>query len=167
MEQRKFGLAMATLTVMFGAVGAVDAACDRAGVGETSSARFIVKGDEVYDTRTALTWMRCSVGQRWDEQAGCAGVPKKLMPDRVAKGWAGSWRMPTVHELESIVAGNCRHPAVDEDIFPGTLSEWYQGSREGERGCWGVDFSAGRVTYYAGHGYCEYGHPVRLVRTGQ
>ena len=42
--------------------GAAWAECDPAKLEPTKS-RFELHGDTVYDTRTDLTWMRCSYGQ--------------------------------------------------------------------------------------------------------
>ena len=83
--------------------------------------RYLIQssGATVKDTRTGLTWMRCSVGQKW-EGADCQGAPERLtLSDamkRVAdfnsgKGYAGdtNWRVPSRDELGGLLI--CFHEA--------------------------------------------------------
>ena len=73
--------------------------------------RYLIQsgGATVKDTRAGLTWMRCSVGQKWDG-ADCQGAPERLtLSDAVTraadlnngKGYAGytKWRVPTGDKL--------------------------------------------------------------------
>jgi hypothetical protein len=133
----------------------------------------MVKGDTVYDKKTDLTWSRCSVGQKWEDAVGCVGKPKKFTHDQAnTAGWSDGWRMPTKDELTSIVALHCKEPVIDEEIFPGTPSEWYHTASKDGTYCWSVSFSDGTVDYFSRSRYrgthpCEIGSAVRLVRGGQ
>jgi hypothetical protein len=74
----------------------------------------VVTPGTVKDSRTGLVWMRCSLGQDWDEKAktctgsvnvydwkGAFDIAEKL---NAVGGYAGStkWRLPTAHELQSL-----------------------------------------------------------------
>lgn len=66
------------------------------------------------DISTGLEWMRCSMGQSWDDKAQtCKGTINSYTHDEAiaiaeklnsAGGYAGStnWRVPTVRELQSL-----------------------------------------------------------------
>ena len=63
------------------------------------------------DVKTNLTWMRCSVGQRWNGET-CKGTPDKYKWEDIftyidklnKKGFAGykDWRLPRIDELSTI-----------------------------------------------------------------
>jgi hypothetical protein len=130
-----------------------------------SSARFVAKGETVYDTQTDLTWMRCSQGQKWREDVRCVGLPQKFTDDSANKVWSNGWRMPTVDELKTIVWKNCSNRAIDDEIFPDTAYMDYRtSSKDGSR-CWLVNLRSGDTasTYH----HCGMGSAVRLVRSGQ
>ncbi len=77
------------------------------------------------DSRTGLTWKRCSEGQTW---AGgtCTGtaiyVPwNQALATAPASSFAGhsDWRVPNVKELRSLVE-ECRgYPSINNVVFPG------------------------------------------------
>ncbi len=76
-----------------------------------------------------------------------------------------AWRLPQKDELESIVAINCKKPAIDETVFPATPSvQYWTSTVSGPSYARIVFFRTGmstwtfpRTTPFA----------VRLVRTGQ
>jgi Protein of unknown function (DUF1566) len=83
--------------------------------------RYVIQsgGATVKDTRTGLTWTRCSVGQNWDG-ADCKGAPEQLtLSDATTRaadfdkgqGYAGhtKWRVPTREELGGLLI--CFHDA--------------------------------------------------------
>jgi hypothetical protein len=100
----------------------VRAECDPAKPIEPFASRFEVHGDTVYDRSTDLTWTRCSYGQQWTEEGGCSGSVKLLdwhsAMGQPLKGDA-DWRLPDRDELQSIVARNCKKPAINDTVFPG------------------------------------------------
>jgi hypothetical protein len=138
------------------------AACD--GSQAPSSSRYAVKGAEVYDKNNDLTWMRCSMGQRWDEVAGCIGDPKIFNHYDANEDWSDGWRLPTLDELKTLVAKGCKDPAIDEEVFPDTPSEWFHTGTKIGGYCWYVIFSDGRAERDFS---CNSGTHVRLVRSGK
>ncbi|WP_165765635.1 DUF1566 domain-containing protein [Burkholderia puraquae] len=118
--------------------------------------RYLIQGNGamVKDTRTGLTWMRCSVGQKWDGM-DCRGVPERLTlaeaGKRVAEGDVGAgqarWRLPTGDELAGLLL--CTHSpelvqkgcaetpagkAVSEVAFPGIPDRPYWSASTGDDG---------------------------------
>lgn len=83
----------------------------------TPASRYIVKGAEVYDTQTHLTWARCSVGQVWMEGSGCVGTIRTLTFEQAKQQVNSVWRLPTGNELLTLVA-RCQRPAINTEIFP-------------------------------------------------
>jgi hypothetical protein len=148
--------------------GIVCAECDPTKQVEPIASRFEMRGDTVYDRRTGLTWMRCSYVQAWTEGGGCSGEVKLLDWDgamRLRLPGSIAWRLPQKDELESIVATNCKRPAIHETVFPDTPSiQYWTSTPTGPSYAWVVFFRTGmstwnflRTTPFA----------VRLVRTGQ
>lgn len=93
----KRGTAVATTCLVIFA-SAASAECDSSKSSNPSSARFrfLVKGETAYDQKIDLTWMRCSLGQKWKEDIGCVGLPGKLTFEQANKGLTSGWRVPTV-----------------------------------------------------------------------
>ena len=161
-----FGIATAgSLVAPFGSAWAE---CAPSTPDESIASRFETHADAVYDKRTDLTWMRCSYGQTWTEGGGCSGAVKLLNWDsamalRLPRDAA--WRLPGKDELESIVATNCKRPAINETVFPDTPSiQYWTSTPTGASYAWVVFFRTGmstwnflRTTPFA----------VRLVRTGR
>lgn len=83
----------------------------------------------VTDNRLGLTWMRCSLGQTW-ENSNCSGDAMVLNWQQAlvaAHGYeyAGKngWRVPNVKELASITERQCVRPAVNQYLFPNTPAD--------------------------------------------
>lgn len=137
------------------------------------STHFVDNRDgTVTDTRAGLTWMSCTLGQKWDGNA-CVG-------DANTYNWAearalqhifggnNDWRLPTILELRSLVDPTRCKPSIDVSTFPNTPNQifWSSSTREdkgiGKRPMV-TDFIDGRLSV------CDPfdGHFVRLVRKGQ
>ena len=109
---------------------------------------YHVKNELVTDTKTNLTWMRCSYGQEWEDST-CAGEAKEINYNQSTayaktvniNGLKG-WRIPTLKELKSIVycsthkpkewndtgkdcEGNYERPTILKRAFPNTRDEAY------------------------------------------
>lgn len=111
-------------------------------VEKTPTERFIQDdaSGTVYDTATALTWMRCSIGQQWDsENQQCTGAAQShtwrsalqyVRSLNQGDGYASQhdWRVPNIKELGSIVETQCYGPAINLEIFPNTQSYFYWSS---------------------------------------
>jgi hypothetical protein len=87
-----------------------------------SISRFKTKQSLVLDTKTNLTWQRCSLGTTWSADNSCIGEIE-YMSLSAAKDMAlnitGGWRVPNIDELYSIVELNCSAPSINKEIFPG------------------------------------------------
>jgi hypothetical protein len=121
----------------------------------------------VYDSKTGLTWRRCSEGQAWDGST-CTGTPSRFTHEQAlayAKTQTG-WRLPSVKELSSIVDLTVDNPAINSIAFPGAGhggAFWSSTPNAANSGLvWYVDFTYGqvntsqRVTYFNNY--------IRLVR---
>lgn len=71
----------------------------------------------VTDARTGLMWQRKAHGEmNWEESLNNC----KTMTD----GGHDDWRLPTIHELVSIVELDRYYPAIEEEYFQRDLSSW-------------------------------------------
>jgi hypothetical protein len=83
------------------------------------NSRYVINGGEVYDTKTNLTWQRCSVGLHWTERSGCKGAAKKEFTFDEAQYRATKiWRIPDKEELESLIVEKRKGAKIDLDAFP-------------------------------------------------
>ena len=126
--------------------------------------RFTVSanGQEVVDTKSGLTWRRCSEGQTWSGSTctGSAGFFTFAQALTRAQTQTG-WRLPNLKELGALADKGRNDPAIDTTAFPGTPSEWFWTSTplEGSPGyAWGVDFYSGNTNIRSD------GLRLRLVR---
>lgn len=121
----------------------------------------------VTDSRTGLTWMRCSLGQTWDGTTcigradthdwGSARVLSLEFADHC------DWRLPEIEELKSIVDQSRRDPAIDIGAFPNSPSHffWSSSLKDGKyRTASYVNFDDGNDGVYT----CTDRNCVRLVR---
>ena len=156
----------------------------------TPYSAFVVSGDgqEVADTRTGLVWRRCAEGLRWDGTS-CTGLPETfnynhalgqaakvgaqasstyragqaLQGQNHSVNTASDWRLPTVHELSTIVNRSYQNPTTDGGTFPNTPSGWFWSSTfdtTNPSHVWIISFYNG---YANNIGPYNKGH-VRLVR---
>ena len=150
------------------ASGMARAECDPAKPIEPFRSRFEVHGDTVYDKTTRLTWTRRSYGQQWTGSDGCSGSVK-LLDWNTAMGLHrqgdARWRLPERDELQSIVATNCKKPATDVTVFPGTPSiQYWTSTASGPSYAWVVFFRTGMPTWDF---LKTTPFAVRLVRSGR
>lgn len=132
-----------------------------------AQARFTysVDGAEVTDAQTGLIWRRCSEGQNWSAST-CAGTASIYTHEQaLARAKTqGTWRLPNVKELSSLVDGSRFNPAIDGNAFPLTPSAIYWTATPDVRlasFAWTVDFALGGVVSSNRN---IYGVLVRLVR---
>jgi len=77
----------------------------------------------------------------------------------------GTWRLPQKEELGTIVATNCKRPAINEEVFPDTPSiQYWTSTASGPSHAWIVFFRTGMTTWTF---LRITPNAVRLVRTGR
>ncbi len=82
--------------------------------------RFVLRGEEAFDAKPGLTWMRCGLGAFWNGRA-CEGEPRRVSLDEAeeaAKALGSKWRVPSGPELQSLVDRSCGEPVADRLVFP-------------------------------------------------
>jgi hypothetical protein len=127
------------------------AACDASQPTRTPTARYVIKDGIVYDKKTDLTWQRCSLGQRWENDVGCVGVIEQITWDEANTKAPQGWRVPTRDELATLVAPTCKQPAINEEVFVdmdlGKLWYWTSTTND-EYLAWLVNFADGQFAHY-------------------
>ncbi|EKK9985902.1 DUF1566 domain-containing protein [Vibrio vulnificus] len=138
---------------------------------QNSASYAINPNGTVYDKGANLTWMRCSIGQKWDGTT-CVGKPTLLTWEEAMQQAKDGWQLPTAEQLDTLVYcsgdkprssarpdgryllasnGRCEgyflKPTVDQHIFP-TQNGLYWSSMvySNARGAaWSVSFANGAV----------------------
>lgn len=137
---------------------------------QQANPRYVIKGDQVYDKKTNLTWARCSVGQRWKEGVGCMGVVKQFTWNDAKHQGGNGWRLPNKDELATLIDQKrtmpIQMPTIDEVAFPDMDHDnlcYWSSTPENTFLAWNVGFIVGDVWP------SSYGTPcsVRLVRDGK
>ena len=134
------------------------------------NSRYVIQGGEVYDKVMNLTWQRCSVGQRWQENSGCVGAIKTFTFAEALRQGGGEWRVPTKAELRTLLAPKGTDippkPLIDAVAFPNMdenqLLYWTNIPFDADG--WYIRFSDGYTSYSA---YRSFVAAVRLVRSGK
>ncbi|OUD15259.1 DUF1566 domain-containing protein [Thioflexithrix psekupsensis] len=147
--------------------------------------RYRDNGDgTVTDVKTNLQWMRCLIGQTW-QNGRCQGEARKMnwkeaKAQKINFAGHSNWRLPTIEELRSLVycssgkpayfpnngkrcEGGYQHPTIVQEAFPDSPASWVWSSSPVA----GNTFLAWSVDFYNGGGYGSYHHSfnhVRLVR---
>ena len=129
-----------------------------AGTVAADDVRLQRDGPIARDYINKLEWMRCSVGQLWENNT-CVGevlmlsVPEaEEVAQRVTNLEGGRWRLPTVKELQTIVSKvetrpDDFEPNIDQKTFPNTFSGPYWSSDRSfysKRYQWSVNFFTGQ-----------------------
>lgn len=98
--------------------------------------QYVDHGDATLtDTRSKMTWMRCSLGQAWNGTT-CTGSPAvytwtdahdALVELNKNGGFAGhsDWRIPHIPELARITERQCTNPRTNLELFPETPADFY------------------------------------------
>jgi len=138
----------------------VSASAPRLVRADAPAGRYTITGGTVFDTKTKLTWQQTvSSGQVTWANA------KTFCPTLGASLGGGTWRVPTLKELLTIVdRSRASGPFIDQTAFPsapGGLS-WTLTTVAGiSNGAWVVNFDTGVATTTAS---TTNQNPVRCVR---
>ena len=156
---------------LFGIIGCILAASVPVLAQTPADEAYMIKDDRVIDLRSGVEWLRCTVGQQFNDGA-CTGEVLRLTQDEAAEAirvanreLGGIWRLPTREELEFLVCKSCPAPKINKSVFPGTLSEpYWTGQRNwiSPKNFWSVNFMTGH-SYGRFFPYQQLA--VRLVRT--
>lgn len=87
--------------------------------GRSVVASYQLGAETVHDTGTGLTWQRAEsprVATFEDATAWC---------DALVAGGADDWRLPTLHELVTLLVPDVLEPTLDRDAFPDAHPEGY------------------------------------------
>ncbi len=110
---------------------------------QPDSLGYEVRGDEVVDDQTHLVWQAADDGHTFDRDqavAHCATLATANAP-------AGSWRLPTVVELATLIDGGRHEPSIDP-VFRNTASDAYWTATpvaSGPAQGWTVRFDFGEI----------------------
>ncbi len=121
-------------------------------------ADFVKKGDVVHDSERKLMWQDNGAVESKEVHYGEA----KAYCEKLSLAEHDDWRLPTVHELQSIVDLTRYEPAIQRG-FHFVASESYWSSTlyaDDKDRAWNVDFKSGS-TQNSRHSYAFY---VRCVR---
>ena len=135
-------------------------------------AQYYVRGHLVQDLAQGVEWMRCSVGQRWNEAGKtCRGEGIRLNHEEIQTAieqaneqLGGSWRLPSLDELESLVCDQCSPAKIENKYFPNIAREAYWSSTPNslnKKMFWTINFQTGHK-YSRFFGYQEL--PFLLVK---
>lgn len=120
-------------------------------------------GDEVTDTVTGLIWRRCAEGMSWSS-ATCTGTATDFNWEAALAHAATQtgWRLPNFKELKSLVEYACVNQAINQTVFPATLTYAWSASpyAANAASAWYVNFNDGDGYWYGKDYYLS----VRLVR---
>ena len=91
----------------------------------SSSAQFFEDGYAIKDVKNGINWLRCTVGQTWNyDTEKCDGEIVKLnhmeieqAQSQASEQLGGSWRLPTLEELESLVCKVVQNRKSTKNIF--------------------------------------------------
>lgn len=106
--------------------------------GKSAPSGYVIANDGVYDPNTKLTWQRGAgpASYAWAAaQARCAAADP-----------VGTWRLPSVNELLTLVDLALVDPAIDPAAFPDTPSDFFWSSSPSlapTGTAWGVNFNRG------------------------
>lgn len=113
----------------------------------------------VVDHKTQLMWSRCVLGYQW-EAGQCREAASQVaefdwytalqQANQAELAGFDDWRLPNKNELETLVERSCWSPAINEDVFPSTLSEAHWTSSPSNHNpsfAWAIEFySGGHIT---------------------
>jgi hypothetical protein len=126
--------------------------CSQRGITNTSDNRYhMLSNGSVIDYATNLMWMRCAVGQIWNGQICVGETTRYTYPQALQAVKENNfldktdWRIPTIQELQSLVATDCSEPAINLKAFPSTATNdfWSLSPSVVEGNIWFTNFANG------------------------
>lgn len=107
---------------------------------------YDIKGPEVTEKKTGVTWQRCAVGQTFENNR-CMGSPKAMTFEQAKAAVTAGWRLPSKAELETIRMEGCAFPAVNTILYLSLEGRkyWYWTSTEEDTGAWALNPEGGAM----------------------
>lgn len=152
--------------------------CNPALASVTPNSQFTLADSAmVYDTKTGLYWLRCTLGKKWEltsqqclndnSQPFFTWSEALVVARNHRHGGFANWRLPNKKELASLLDQSCIAPTINSQIFPDTLEARYWTSTPVSYSdtfyAWFVDFAEG--SYGIANG--DSAIAVRLVRDAE
>ena len=116
---------------------------------------LVPKGPIVIDPIVGLNWMRCSIGQVWENEK-CDGTPilvpfavTETIITRTTSSMGDGWRLPTRNELQRLVVDQANPPMINQDIFSETHPGIYWSADKN----WLLPNNFWVVNFFTGHNY--------------
>ncbi len=117
--------------------------------------RFTINDDgTIFDKQTGLYWMRCNLGQTW-ENGICSGDALRLKWHEALANTGSfefanktNWRIPNIKEMSSIIEQQCTDPSINIRVFDKHISYPYWSSTpvmHPQSHAWSVNFQNGEV----------------------
>ena len=149
--------------------------CNPAIIADAPNSRYTMNANgTVVDKNTALIWMRCALGQTWENNICVGSAQSYYWPDALQAAestvFAGKndWRLPNIKELQSLIESRCYNPPINLTAFP---NETGDGSYWTSSPVAGTGYGAWVVLFYSEGANrprsMYYDNLVRLVRSGQ
>lgn len=79
--------------------------------------KYELKGDQVFDSHSGLTWQRCLVGEAMADAVLCRGMATRMTWEQAQQLPGAGWRLPTDAELLSL---HDTMSGLDRVVFPGS-----------------------------------------------
>lgn len=150
--------------------------CDSQIISKTPDERYeVYSNGTVLDTETNLMWQRCPAGLSGEDcvEGTIITTLGRRTGDALNNSYAHSslagytdWRVPTPHELASLISNDCYSPWINSYIFPTTIATefWtsYRYSKFSSNQLL-VDFELGRISRKLNDFHAH----IRLVRDHQ
>jgi hypothetical protein len=108
------------------------------GTAVTSNFTEIGDGSTIQDNNTGLIWKSCLEGQDFSNGSCINDATTKTWPEALALD-DGTWRVPNIKELQSIVGGNVYFPTPTIDTYVWSSSP-YAGNTDNP---WVINFKSG------------------------
>jgi Protein of unknown function (DUF1566). len=139
--------------------------------------RFTDNGDgTVTDQASGLMWMRCALGQEWQDGA-CSGSAKTYawpasqgavdVVNSSGEQFFSDWRVPGLRDLAMIIERECVDPRINLTVFPDTPTDFFWTSTpradDADQRVYALSFGPEGVEPHAP----DLTHYLRLVRTAR
>ena len=114
--------------------------------------QFSIEDGTVLDNKTRLRWDQCSQGQTWSKSKNCEGQASKLSYQEanalVQHVPGGMPRLPSVSEIEDLIAKTRRNGRISQRILPTVNADnryFWLAADKADKSVHYVDLVAGKI----------------------